>query len=245
MPTMPLRSFVVNGTGEGDRSRRLEFAANGPVRVTLRKPLTFLVGENGSGKTTLLEALAARCGIRPRGGRSYEEIEDERDVTDLSGCVDVDFRRPPPGGGSRPVGGMFLRADTLHEAVSRAGRVRSPGGDWREAASQSRGEGMLSLLDAALEASERMLFILDEPETGLSPARQLSLLCLLDGIATDGRSQAIVATHSPILMSHPDADVLWISAEGIELRDLDDVPHWNDMRRFMASPTSYHRHLFA
>jgi predicted ATPase len=140
---------------------------------------------------------------------------------------------------------MFLRADSLHEAVSRAGRVRSPDREWREAASQSRGEGMLSLLDAALEASERMLFIPDEPETGLSPARQMSLLCLLDGIARDGRSQALVATHSPILMSHPDADVLWIGSDGIEHRELDEVPHWNDMRRFMASPASYHRHLFA
>jgi predicted ATPase len=245
MHSMPLRSFSVNGTGTGERSERLAFAANGKISVTLRKPLTFLVGENGSGKTTLLEAVASRCGIRPRGGVSYGEIDEEREITDLSGSVEVDFRRPPPGGGSRPKGGMFLRADTLHEAVSRAGHVRSPNGDWREATSQSRGEGMLSLLDAALEASERMLFLLDEPETGLSPARQLSLLCLLDGIARDGRSQAIVATHSPILMSHPKADILWIDSEGMEFRELDDVPHWNDMRRFMASPESYHRHLFA
>ena len=88
-----------------------------------------------------------------------------------------------------------------------------------------------------------MLFILDEPETGLSPQRQMALLVLLDELHKDGRSQAIVATHSPILMSHPNADLLWIDEDGITRRELADIEHWRHMKRFMADPEGSLRRL--
>jgi predicted ATPase len=90
---------------------------------------------------------------------------------------------------------------------------------------QSRGEGGLSLLTARVDASEAMLFILDEPETGLSPQGQMALLCLLDQLFRDGRSQALVATHSPILMSHPGCELLWIDETGISRRKPSDIQH--------------------
>jgi energy-coupling factor transporter ATP-binding protein EcfA2 len=82
--------------------------------------------------------------------------------------------------------------------------------------------------------------LLDEPETGLSPQRQMALLCLLDNIHCDGRSQALVATHSPILMSHPGAGIFWLGEDGIERRLLEEVEHWRDMRRFMGSIANGH-----
>jgi predicted ATPase/predicted MPP superfamily phosphohydrolase len=192
--------------------------------------LTLLIGENGSGKTTLLEAVAARCAIRPGGGRSYAETEDEREETAISDAVEVSFN----GGGPK---GLFLRADRFAETVAGAGRLPMPGtGEWRLGDEQSRGEGVLSLLIARVDASEAMLFILDEPETGLSPQRQMALLRLLDELFRDGRSQALVATHSPILMSHPGCDLLWIDGTGIARRNLGEIQHWRDMQRFMANP---------
>ena len=116
-------------------------------------------------------------------------------------------------------------------------------GEWRLADEQSRGEGVLSLLTARVDASEGLLYLFDEPETGLSPQRQMALLCLLDELHGDGRSQALVATHSPILLSHPEADLLWIDADGITRRSLDEIPHWRDMRRFMADPKTALRRL--
>jgi predicted ATPase/Icc-related predicted phosphoesterase len=214
----------------GERLRRLPFLAQGQVDIQLRKPLTFLIGENGSGKTTLLEAIAARCAIRPGGGGSYAETEDERAETAISAAVEVNF------GGSRPKG-LFLRADRFAETMAQAGRLPMPGSrEWRLAEEQSRGEGVLSLLTARVDASEGMLFILDEPETGLSPQRQMALLALLDALHADGRSQALVATHSPILMSHPASDRLWIDGTGVTRRPLAEIQHWRDMRRFMTGP---------
>jgi predicted ATPase len=109
-------------------------------------------------------------------------------------------------------------------------------GEWRLADEQSRGGGVLSLLTARVDASERLLYLLDEPETGLSPQRQMALLCLLDELHRDGRSQALVATHSPILMSHPECDLLWVDEDGINRRPLVDIPHWRNMNRFMRDP---------
>jgi predicted ATPase/predicted phosphohydrolase len=225
-----LSQIRVDPARGGERIARLPFLSRGPVEIKLRSPLTLLIGENGSGKTTLLEAVAARCAIRPGGGRSYAETEDEREDTAISDAVDVAFD------GRRP-NGLFLRADRFAETMAGAGRLPMPGtGEWRLADEQSRGEGVLSLLTARVDASEAMLFILDEPETGLSPQRQMALLRLLDELFRDGRSQALVATHSPILMSHPGCDLLWIDGSGITRRPLSEIPHWRDMRRFLADP---------
>ncbi len=216
-----LRRIRVNSARGGERSKNLPFLSRGPVEIELRSPLTLLVGENGSGKTTLLEAVAANCAIRPGGGRSYTETEDEREDTAISAAVEVSF------GGRRPKG-LFLRADRFAETMARAGRLPMPAtGEWRLLDEQSRGEGLLSLLTARVDASETMLFILDEPETGLSPRRQMALLFLLDQLFRAGRSQALVATHSPILMSHPGCDLLWIDGAGITRRkDADHgAPH--------------------
>jgi predicted ATPase len=232
-----LRGFRVDPALGGERIERLPFLSHGPVELRLRSPLTFLVGENGSGKTTLLEAIAARCAIRPGGGRSYAETEDDREPTAISAAVDVTFA------GRRPKG-LFLRADRFAEMMARAGRIpMASTGEWRLADEQSRGEGVLSLLNARVDASEALLYLLDEPETGLSPQRQMALLCLLDELHRDGRSQALVATHSPILMSHPGCDLLWIDADGINRRSLADIPHWRDMNRFMRDPDGALRRL--
>ncbi len=101
-----LRRIRVDPTRGAERSKNLPFLLRGLVEIELRSPLTLLIGENGSGKTRLLEAVAANCAIRPGGGRSYAETEDEREDTALSAAVDMTF------GGRRPKG-LFLRADRL------------------------------------------------------------------------------------------------------------------------------------
>jgi predicted ATPase len=198
--------------------------------------LTVLVGENGSGKTTLLEAIAARCAIRPSGGESYREFDDDRPDTAASRGVKLEFSSHRPRG-------WFMRADRLHVATAREDSLRISNRDdeWRRLDQQSRGESMLSLLTAEIDRGNSELFLLDEPDTGLSPKRQIVLLRLLDEIVREGRCQAIVATHSVVLMAHPQVDLLWVDDTGIFRRPRDDFPHWSVMSDLMRDPGRFVR----
>lgn len=230
MASLPLRRIRVADTLRPPDDARLPFLKGGPVDITLESALTLLVGENGSGKTTLLEAVAARCSTRPFGGDSYRETEDERPETAASRAVTLTFANHRPRG-------WFFRADRLHEAISRPDQLRMGHQEdtWRRLDEQSRGESMLSLLSAEIDRGLCDLYLLDEPDTGLSPTRQLALLRLLDEIVLS-RAQVIVATHSVILMAHPDADLLWVDAGGIFRRRREDFGHWSVVSRLMRDP---------
>jgi predicted ATPase len=227
VPTLPLCHIHVTDKLPPSDAARLPFLTGGAVDIALQSPLTVLVGENGSGKTTLLEAIAARCGIRPAGGDSYRETEDERPATTASRAVELTFANRRPRG-------WFMRADRLHIATSRPDQLRMGhhSDAWRRLDEQSRGESMLSLLSAEIDRGACNLYLLDEPDTGLSPTRQLALLRLLDEIVMGG-AQAIVATHSVILMAHPDADLLWVDPTGIFRRRREDFEHWRVMSVLM------------
>jgi predicted ATPase len=43
------------------------------------------------------------------------------------------------------------------------------------------------------------MFVMDEPESALSPQRQLALLVRMAELVRAGHSQFVIATHSPIL----------------------------------------------
>ena len=52
------------------------------------------------------------------------------------------------------------------------------------------------------------LYLLDEPEAALSPPNQLAFLKILQMITKKGKGQFIISTHSPIILSFPDAQIL-------------------------------------
>ena len=52
------------------------------------------------------------------------------------------------------------------------------------------------------------LYLIDEPETALSPSRQLELLDILAEASARGDVQFVVATHSSLLMSLSGARIL-------------------------------------
>ena len=86
------------------------------------------------------------------------------------------------------------------------------------------------------------LYLLDEPEAALSPTRLLSLLALIDNLVRDA-SQLIIATHSPILMAYPGAEILQLSEDGIQSVPYRETDHYQITRRFLEDPDRMLRHL--
>ena len=83
--------------------------------------------------------------------------------------------------------------------------------------------------------SDRGLYLLDEPESALSPQRQLATLARMHELVQAG-SQFLIATHSPILMAYPDADIYQFAESGISKIAYEDTDHFNITRNFLANP---------
>ena len=76
----------------------------------------------------------------------------------------------------------------------------------------SNGQTSLEFFDKELK--ENCLYLLDEPENSLSPKFQIELIQLLLELSRFFKCQFIIATHSPFLLSIPNAKIY----------DLDSVP---------------------
>jgi predicted ATPase len=103
--------------------------------------------------------------------------------------------------------------------------------------SHSHGEGFLRLF--AERCQKQGLYIFDEPESALSPSRQIELLKILCRISESRIGQVIMATHSPVLMACPDAHLLQLSKKGLTETTLYETEHFRLMRAFCADPAAF------
>jgi len=209
--------------------------------LTLRSPVTFLVGENGSGKSTMVEGIAEAFGLDARGGKAGRKYVNDRAKTPLGVALRLGLTREGirmRGGPRTRKKGYFLRAETTFgfaEAIS------GLPGYWSEDLSAiSHGEGFLTIFQSMFR--DPGLYLMDEPEAALSFTSCLRLVALMHELGRDG-AQVICATHSPILASTPDADIIEVGDFGFRRSrwsDLAIVDHW---RRYLGEPGAYLRHF--
>ena len=76
------------------------------------------------------------------------------------------------------------------------------------------------------------LYILDEPEAALSPSRQMAMISRMHDLIQD-RSQFIIATHSPIIMAYPDAQIFMLSPDGIKKVGYTETDHFRVTKEFL------------
>jgi predicted ATPase len=86
------------------------------------------------------------------------------------------------------------------------------------------------------------LYLLDEPEAALSPMRQLSFLAALKQMIQQN-SQFIIATHSPIILAFPDAQILFFLEGKVREVKYNQLEHVQLTKDFLNNPDSFLRHL--
>jgi len=232
--------------------------------LDFERDVTFFIGENGSGKSTLLEAIAVgmKCpaiGLadtardplleparqlaahlrfsrrqKPKR-RLFFRAEDAmgftrrvmEDMSDLSE-MEAHFEENLSGYGKQLATGAVR---------GQRGALSSRYGENPDA--RSHGEWFLHMLRERLQPGG--LYLLDEPETPLSPIHQLSLLALIKDAVAES-CQFIIATHSPILMALPGARILNFELD-IRPVEWEDTEHVAITRGFLNDPESFLRRL--
>ncbi|QQE79148.1 AAA family ATPase [Alicyclobacillus sp. SO9] len=213
--------------------------------LNLNQFLTFFVGENGSGKSTLLEAIAIQAGFNPEGGSRSNQFATAATESRLFEYLKLRWL-------PKVTQGFFFRAESFFNFASYiddlakesfAGDPYSAYGG-RSLHHQSHGESFLNLFVSRLSSRKPALYMLDEPEAALSPARQLALLRVLHDHQETGHSQFIVSTHSPILLGYPGATLLNFDGGSIEPILYEETNHYIITQQFLNARDIMLRELF-
>ena len=198
--------------------------------LALDAPVTFFVGENGTGKSTLLEGIAVKCGIHIWRDVERQRVDRNPYERSFGQYLEVAWN-------DGPVPGSFFSGNLFHYfaeslddwAASDPGLLRHFGG--KSLVTQSHGQSLMSYFSSRYRI--RGLYLLDEPETALSPKTQLQLLDILTEMSRAGHAQFIVATHSPILMACPDAVIYSFDRAPIAPIRYHDSEHFNVYKDFL------------
>jgi predicted ATPase len=200
-------------------------------RIVFDTPVTLFVGENGTGKSTLLEALALACGIHiwraPEGAR----YEVNRYEGQLPRYLALEWSQGRVHGSF--FGSDIFRhfAQSLDEwAASDPGQLQYFGG--KSLVTQSHGQSLMSFFRSRYQI--KGLYLLDEPETALSPRSQLELLEILGKMSQAGHAQFIVASHSPILLACANATIYSFDQIPVQPVAYEDTEHYQIYKSFLA-----------
>jgi len=203
--------------------------------LSFKQPVTIIVGENGTGKSTLIEAIAALAGYdEAGGGKGYRPVDHssaiDKSGADLSGALRAAWL-------PRVTDGWFFRAESFFSVARYLDEAAKGAGPPPDFLSHSHGEGFLRFFDERM--SRQGIYFMDEPESALSPRRQLELLRILAGVQASAKAQVIMATHSPILMAVPNADVFEITRGGLRPADYRETSHFRLYRGFTEDPDGF------
>lgn len=187
-----------NKINAGSYLRNID-AISGVDKISFDSPITFFVGENGSGKSTLLEAIAIASGFNPEGGTKNYSFSTYDSHSELCNAIRLSRTQ-------NATWGFFLRAESFYNVATKEDEYSHEiGGVPLNLHKRSHGESFLTMMQNSFRS--KGLYIFDEPEAALSPQRQLTLLVEINKCIEKG-SQFIIATHSPIILGMPGAQIL-------------------------------------
>jgi predicted ATPase len=205
--------------------------------LSFDRSITIIAGENGTGKSTFLEGVAVLAGFdEAGGGKGYRPVDHSNAVEVMGGELSKALRASwlP-----KITNGWFFRAESFF-TVARyldEAALEPLSGPPPDFLSHSHGEGFLRFFQ---ERCQRQgIFIFDEPESALSPSRQIEFLKLMRRMDVSGNCQIIMATHSPVLMAYPNARLLRLTKYGLDPVTVKETDHYKIMREFCADPAGF------
>ena len=225
--------YISRITNKRPVDERTEYPYNIPSILNINEfefsnSVTFIIGENGSGKSTFIEALAICAGFNPEGGSLFLNYRTYDSHSNLFN----DFKLGRSA--YRNKDGYFLRAESFYNVASEIDRISSIGQKIKNYGGalheRSHGESFLALAQNRLGGNG--LYIFDEPESALSITSQLKLLIRIKELV-DNKSQFVIATHSPILLAYPDANIYNVTKKGLELIKYEDTEQYGLMKYFI------------
>jgi predicted ATPase len=200
--------------------------------LSFDRSITIIVGENGTGKSTLLEGIAVLAGYdEAGGGKGYSPVDHSNAVEAMGGQLSEALRASwlP-----KITNGWFFRAESFFSVARYLDAAGSPAADFL---SYSHGEGFLRFFEQRCQ--RQGIFIFDEPESALSPSRQMEFLKLMRRMEESTICQIVMATHSPMLMAYPNARLLRLSKHGLEPVTVEQTDHYKVMREFCEDPAGF------
>jgi predicted ATPase len=234
------------------------------LNLAFSSPVTFFVGENGTGKSTLMEAIACAAEMVTVGSESVKTDKSLSAQRELAKYLRLIWTKRTKKGFFLRAEDFFGYAKRLNQMraemeedlrdldteykdrsdyalslakMSTSGQlndIQRRYGDGLDA--RSHGESFLALFQSRFVPGG--LYLLDEPEAPLSPLRQLAMLSALKEMVAQ-HGQFIIATHSPILMAFPEADILSLDTGAIHRVEYDQLEHVNLTRDFLQDPGAF------
>jgi predicted ATPase len=213
----------------------LPFLRDG-FELSFDRSFTIIAGENGTGKSTLLEGIAVMAGYdEAGGGKGYSAVDHSNAIEVMGGDLSEALRASwlP-----KITSGWFFRAESFF-SVARYLDEANQGSNFGppDYLSHSHGEGFLRFFEERCQ--KQGIYIFDEPESALSPSRQIEFLKLMRRMDASQHCQIIMATHSPMLMAYPNARLLRLSKYGLERVTIEQTDHYKVMREFCADPAGF------
>ncbi|MFN8404445.1 MAG: AAA family ATPase [Anaerolineales bacterium] len=236
--------------------------------IQFASPVTFFVGENGSGKSTVLETIACAAESITVGSESVRTDKSLAPLRKLAQYFRLSWTKRTRKGFFLRAEDFFGYAKSMRQTkeefqeeldnVKKEYKGRSKYaealasmpyqgqlaemqrryGDGLD--SRSHGESFLTLFQSRFVPGG--LYLLDEPEAALSPMRQLTFISALKQMIQEN-SQFIIATHSPILLAFPEAQILQFANGAIRAVQYKELEHVQLTKDFLNNPDSFMRHL--
>jgi len=238
MPAPYLRRIWLDADRVPDRDAYpfcLPFLRDG-FELSFDQSFTIIGGENGTGKSTLLEGIAVLAGYdEAGGGKGYRPVDHSTALEVMGGDLSEALRASwlP-----KVTTGWFFRAESFFSVARYLDNAAREGnGSPPDFLSHSHGEGFLRFFEE--RCTKQGIYIFDEPESALSPSRQIEFLKLMRRMDASEHCQVIMATHSPMLMAYPNARLLRLSKYGLEPVSIEQTDHYRVMREFCADPAGF------